>query len=253
MPDRVGAQQPVSGLVGTVLTLPGPTAAELLAEPFDVVWIDMEHAPLGPLDMQEMVIGAQAAGARAFVRLAPLEEGLIAQALDAGADGVVVADVRSAATVAGVRARMLHPPHGTRGWGPRRLALRGRSGARAARAPSLWIQVEHPDGIDAAPAMAAVSGVEAVVIGTADLSHALGTPLDVNSAEMCSAIASVREAAIVAGARLGLAGAVDTVSAASLADVSILIHGTDARLCAAAVDSASQRLRALMERTAVRG
>jgi 2-keto-3-deoxy-L-rhamnonate aldolase RhmA len=33
-------------LLGTVLTLPGVVLAELLAEPLDFVWIDLEHGAL---------------------------------------------------------------------------------------------------------------------------------------------------------------------------------------------------------------
>jgi hypothetical protein len=50
-------------LTGTVLTLPGATAAEILAQPFDLVWVDLEHGALGPLDAQEMILGPQAARA----------------------------------------------------------------------------------------------------------------------------------------------------------------------------------------------
>src|SRR5918997_4298369 len=112
--------------VGTVLTLPGATAAELLAEPFDVVWVDLEHAALGPLDAQEMILGAQAAGAFALVRLPNGAHDLMAKMLDAGADGVVLASVDGPEEAAAAVARVLHPPDGRRGWGPRRLALRRR-------------------------------------------------------------------------------------------------------------------------------
>ena len=84
-----------SRLVGTVLTLPGAVTAELLAEPFDLVWIDLEHGALGRGEAQDMILGAQAAGALAFVRLAmPDADGLVGAMLDAGADGIVAADVR---------------------------------------------------------------------------------------------------------------------------------------------------------------
>ena len=49
--------------VGTVLSVPGALYAELLARHFDFVWIDLEHGALGPAEMQEAVIGVQAAGA----------------------------------------------------------------------------------------------------------------------------------------------------------------------------------------------
>jgi 2-keto-3-deoxy-L-rhamnonate aldolase RhmA len=54
------------------------------------VWIDLEHGALGPLDAQEMILGAQAAGTFALVRLPADAHALMATMLDAGADGVVI-------------------------------------------------------------------------------------------------------------------------------------------------------------------
>jgi 4-hydroxy-2-oxoheptanedioate aldolase len=229
-------------LTGTVLTLPGATAAELLAEPFDVVWIDLEHGALSPLDAQEMILGAQAAGTYALVRLPADAGSLIGTMLDAGADGVVIADVPDAATAAAAVGRALHPPDGTRGWGPRRLTLRGRgAGGRPAK-PTLWAQIESAQGVAAAPEIAAIPGIDVLAVGTADLSFALGAPLDVAHPQVVESIDAVRRAADGAGVPLAIAGALENVSDAG---ASILVHSTDARLCAAAVDSAAAWLREL--------
>src|SRR5580658_2860945 len=84
-------------LIGTVLTLPGAVTAELFSEPLDVVWIDLEHGALGRAEAQEMILGAQAASTLALVRLGHADAaGLVGPMLDAGADGIVAADVRSA-------------------------------------------------------------------------------------------------------------------------------------------------------------
>jgi 2-keto-3-deoxy-L-rhamnonate aldolase RhmA len=234
-------------LVGTVLTLPGVTAAELLAEPFDVVWIDLEHAALSRLDAQEMIIGVQAAGTRAFVRLPATAHELMTPILDAGADGIVLADVTDAVTVAAAVTAMAHPPAGTRGWGPRRLSLRGRPSADALPRPALWVQIESVAGIERIDDIVATPGIDAIVVGTADLSFSLGAPLDPGSAALADAIATVERASREANVTFGLAGALDGVPAAFRAGVSILVHSTDARLCAGAVDAAASGLRADLE------
>jgi 4-hydroxy-2-oxoheptanedioate aldolase len=231
-------------LGGTVLTLPGATAAELLAEPFDLVWIDLEHGALGPLDAQEMILGAQAAGTFALVRLPADAHALMTAMLDAGADGVVLADVRDPLTAAAAIAKVAHPPNGTRGWGPRRVALRRRStGGRLPR-PSVWMQIESAAGVAGADEIAALAGVDAVVVGTADLSFSIGAPLDTWAPELLEAVDAVRRASVAAGVALGIAGALDALPADACAGASILVHSTDARLCADAVDRAADWLRA---------
>jgi 2-keto-3-deoxy-L-rhamnonate aldolase RhmA len=248
VPDSLEARL-ASGapLVGTVLTLPGATAAELLAEPFDLVWVDLEHGALGPLDAQEMMLGAQATGAFVLARLPAGAHPLMTQMLDAGADGLVLADVASAAVVSRVMERTSHPPHGTRGWGPRRLSMRNRSIDRTSAKPSIWVQLESSIGIDNIDEILAVPGVNAAVVGTADLSFALGTPLDTNAPGLIDAVDRVHRACGVAGVAFGVAGALTTAAPELYARASILVHSTDARLCANAVDSAAAWMRSALD------
>jgi 4-hydroxy-2-oxoheptanedioate aldolase len=234
-------------LAGTVLTLPGATAAELLAEPFDVVWVDLEHGALGPLDAQEMILGAQAAGTYALVRLPADAHGLMTAMLDAGADGVVLADVSDPRTAVAAIDKAAHPPDGTRGWGPRRLTLRQRGTGRRPPRPSVWVQIESAAGVDSAAAIAAVPRLDAVVVGTADLSFSLGTPLDTHAPELLAAVEGVRRASVATGVALGIAGALDTTPRAAYAGATILVHSTDARLCAEAVDRSAAWLRAVVD------
>jgi 2-keto-3-deoxy-L-rhamnonate aldolase RhmA len=232
-----------SPLTGTVLTLPGATAAELLAEPFDLVWIDLEHAALGPLDAQEMILGAQAAHAYVLVRIPAGASALMTVMLDAGADGIVLADVTDGADAATATERVLHPPDGVRGWGPRRLTLRGRSRKGGGMSPSIWAQIESATAVDRAGEIAAVAGIDALVVGTADLSFSLGVPLDGAAPELSTAIAAVRTASAAAGAALGVAGAIDQMPPTAYAGASVLVHSTDARICARAVDETASWLR----------
>jgi 4-hydroxy-2-oxoheptanedioate aldolase len=239
---RVERREP---LTGTVLTLPGATAAELLAEPFDLVWVDLEHGALGRHEVQEMVLGAQAVGTAALVRLPADDHGAIGAVLDAGADGVVLAAVDSAmVAAAGVAATVL-PPLGERGYGPRRAGLRGRSAPRPAWQPSVWVQIETAAGVAAAREIAAIDGVDALVVGTADLSFALGVPLDFAAPELTSAVSLVRDAATAAGRAFGVAGALLDAPRALTTGAQVLVHSTDARLCASAVDGAALRLHTL--------
>jgi 2-keto-3-deoxy-L-rhamnonate aldolase RhmA len=241
--DAVRAGHP---LTGTVLTLPGVTSAELIAEAFDVVWIDLEHGALGAREAQEMVIGSQAAGAFALARLPADAHALMTAVLDAGADGVVLADVDDASVAAAAVDRVLHPPAGNRGWGPRRLTLRHRSAHRTPARPSVWVQIESARGVERARDIAGVEGIDAIVVGTADLSFSVGTPLDTHAPQLVDAVGHVAAAARQAGTAFGVAGALDAAPPELYADATILVHATDARLCAAAVDEAARWLRTVI-------
>jgi 2-keto-3-deoxy-L-rhamnonate aldolase RhmA len=221
--------------VGTVLSLPGAFYAELLARHFDFVWIDLEHAALGPAEMQEAVIGVQAAGAAALVRI-PVDAPF-SPSLDAGADGIVVPRVRSAREAEAIARRLRHAPEGVRGYGPRRLAVWPR-----AQQPTCAVQIEDLAGVHASQAIAEVDGVDALVVGVADLSFELGEPLVLDAPPLRSAIDAVCGAASEAGVRFGLAGL--PVEAAAGADADLVVVSSDVRLLdgalAAAADAARQ-------------
>jgi 4-hydroxy-2-oxoheptanedioate aldolase len=234
-------------MTATVLNLPGAGLAELLAEPFDLVWIDLEHGALGRRDAQEMIVGAQAAGTYALVRLPADAAGEMTAVLDAGVDGVVIADVDAPETAAAVVERLNHPPAGSRGWGPRRLALRGRHGDGAPPSPSLWVQIESGRGVERAGEIAAVAGIDVLCVGTADLSFSLGKPLELDDAALVEAVAAVRAAAAEAGLAFALAGALERAPRELIEGASILVHSTDAKLCAEAVDTAAAWMRGVLD------
>lgn len=241
-----GTHVPRLPLIGTVLTLPGAVTAELLAEPFDVVWIDLEHGALGRGQAQEMILGAQAASTLALVRLAiPDAEGLAGPMLDAGADGIVAADVRSAGQAEWFADLMRYPPKGRRGYGPRRSELRGRTRDDERDSPLLWAQIESQEGVAAAEQIALTRGLDALVVGIADLCIDLGVPIGLNSAHLHDALRAVSTAADHVGVRFGLAGPLQPAEqlAAPFHAATVLVHSTDARLCAATVDSVASALR----------
>jgi 4-hydroxy-2-oxoheptanedioate aldolase len=187
---------------GTVLSLPGAVVAELVARHFDVVWIDLEHGALSVRDVQDAVIAVQGSGAEALVRM-PLGAA-VAPVLDAGADGVVVPRVESVEQAARAVACLHLAPTGTRGYGPRRLAIRP-----LGQPPACVVQIETMQGVEHADAIAQTPGVDAVVVGCADLTHELGAPLCFDSVGLRAAMDAVGDAAIAAGVVFGVAGLPD--------------------------------------------
>lgn len=232
-------------LVGTVLALPGAPVAELAAAPFDLVWIDLEHGALDVAQMQELTLAAQAAGTAALVRVPRWDWDRLPAALDAGVDGIVVPCVERAEQGESVVARLRHPPRGRRGFGPRRAGSYGRAPAAE---PACLLQVESPAGVAAAAELAGVPGVDGLVVGSSDLSVALGAPQDLAFPPLREAVAAVREAARDAGVAFGLAGGGTAAALAHLAgpNARLLVHSTDIRFFAHAMDGAAADLRAAL-------
>lgn len=235
---QVGAAQ-----IGTVLTLRGAVTAELFADAFDFIWIDLEHAALSHGDMQDMILGAQAASTAAFVRLPRDAYASMTVALDAGADGIVLADVPDARSVALVLDRVSHPPQGTRGWGPRRSSLRRRHDVTLPTEPQIWAQIESPAAVAAADEIAGCPGLGALIVGTADLTLTLGIPQRFGADELRDAIREIQRAATRAGKRFGVAGPLTTMPSGLLDGAHYLCHSTDARMAAVAADDAAAQLR----------
>lgn len=226
-------------LVGTVLTLPSVQLAELAAEPLDLVWLDLEHGALDVGDVPSLAVAARAAGAAAFVRLPRADAAGLAAVLDSGVDGVVAPCVESAAEARRLVERLHHPPRGSRGFASRRAQRYGRAGAPD---PLCLAQVESEAGVASAGEIAAVEGVDALVVGVADLELDLG--LDPRAA-----IAEVQEAAGAQGVVSGIAGPSDACRLLELAAgrSTLLICSADVRLYAEAIDAAVAPLRATVE------
>ena len=74
-------------------------------------------------------------------------------------------------------------------------------------------------------------GVDAIVVGCADLTHDLGAPLCFGSEELLASLAAVRRAAEAAGVVFGVAGLPDATVAGG---AGLVITGSDLRLVAAA-------------------
>jgi 2-keto-3-deoxy-L-rhamnonate aldolase RhmA len=227
-------------LLGTVLTVPSVVLAELVAEPLDFVWLDLEHGALGVRDVAPLAVAARAAGAAAFARLPGASAAALEAVLDAGVDGVVAPKVESALDAEGLVDGLRHPPSGSRGYAARRAQGYGRAAHQVE--PLLLAQIESPAGVAAASEIAAVDGVDALVVGCADLALSFdGLPRE--------AIADVQAAAAANEIASGIAGPDDPELLLELAgsESTLLVCSADVRLYARAVDAAVrevQRVRA---------
>ena len=118
-----------------------------------------------------------------------------------------------------------------------------RSGTPTTATCGCTVQIESPAGVDAAAEIAAVDGVDALVVGCSDLSLELDVPQDLESRPLRAAVAAVAAAAAGAGVRFGVAASGDPVVVAVLAErADLLVYSADARIYSAAVDAAARAL-----------
>jgi len=243
-------------LLGTLLTLPSPEIAEIMAAAgFDWLFIDMEHGLLDFAAVQRMV-QAVAPSCPCIVRVPNNEPILIAKALDTGADGIIVPHVSTAAEArAAVRAAK-YPPAGERSIGVARAqGYGGRLREAIARDNDETVvvaQVEHVDGVAHIGEIVSVPGVSAVFIGPFDLSASLGKPGEIGAPDVQQAIGTV----VASCAAKSLACGIfvvdgDAASRAFAAGHSLVCATTDTLLLA----DAAGRLRSAAPRngSAVRG
>jgi 2-keto-3-deoxy-L-rhamnonate aldolase RhmA len=151
------------------------------ASSHDAIYLDFQH---GPMDMEGAASIFQAAlhaGLTALARLSHLDPALIGRVCDAGAHGVMLADVRDADTARALVSAALLAPAGNRSLGlpvdPRFRGLTGRALMEEINRSTLLIaMIETEDGIGQAQSIADVRGIDALMIGSADLTAAMGIP-----------------------------------------------------------------------------
>jgi 4-hydroxy-2-oxoheptanedioate aldolase len=231
-------------LAGTVLTVGDLSLAQLAATPFDFVWIDLEHGALTVRDVQQLAIAAAAADSATLVRLPHARSERLQAVLDAGVDGIVAPRVRCADEAAELADRMRHPPAGSRGFAHRRWNGWGRADDEAVT-PACIVQIESREAVAAASEIAAVPGVDALVLGPADLALDLGVPAALDGPEMGSAISAVQRAADEAGIVAGIAagGDADVLGRALGGRFTFLVYSADVRLYAEATAAAATTAR----------
>jgi 4-hydroxy-2-oxoheptanedioate aldolase len=193
---------------GLALTIPDPFVAELLAaQQCDFVLVDMEHAPLTMDHVQNMVMALRGADASVLVRVPSTDAGTIGQALDVGAQGVVVPDITSAADARDAVAAAFYPPRGCRGVGPRRagrLPERSPYLGRANDEVCVILMIESPSGVSHVDEIVRVEGVSGILVGAADLAATMGHLGEPAHHDVVAAVRRIGRACVDAGVPYGM-------------------------------------------------
>jgi 2-keto-3-deoxy-L-rhamnonate aldolase RhmA len=210
MRDALRAGDPV---VGTWASLADPTVAELLAPEADFVMLDTEHTPNSLETLTDCARAVDAAdGDGVPLARVPWNDPVrIKRVLDTGVAGVMVPMVETAAEAEAAVAACRYPPEGDRGIATARASGYGRRFEsyveEANEATLTLLQVETRAGVENAPDIAAVDGVDALFVGPADLSANLGVFGEWDHPDLVDAIGRVLAAGDSAGTPVGTLGA----------------------------------------------
>ena len=168
---------------------------------YDAVWLDQEHVGLTIPQIEEGARAARGVGLDSFVRLTATDYATVMRPLEAGAGGIMAAQVRSAAEAAQVVRWAKFHPQGLRGING--SGVDGRFGTmpmpeylqKANEEVFVAIQIEHIDAVNDVEKIAALKHVDVLFIGPADLSQSMGLVASWDHPEIWAAIERVAKAA----------------------------------------------------------
>jgi 4-hydroxy-2-oxoheptanedioate aldolase len=162
------------------LVHPVPIQLFGLAGGYDGFWLDAEHAGISTEQITMAALVGRAVGLGSFVRMPLTNYAAVTQALESGVDGVMAAQVNSAAEAETFLRWAKFAPRGVRGLNTQGADAHFTRKTQielahdANRDHFVAIQIETLGALDEAERIAAIDGVDLLFIGPADLSQALG-------------------------------------------------------------------------------
>lgn len=147
---------------------------------FHGVWFDMEHVGLSTEQLEISTLACRAYGLDSFCRVAPTDYATVTRCLEAGAGGVMAAQIFTAEQAEQFVQWAKFAPRGCRGLNTGGVDARftmmpaAEFTAKANAETFVLIQIETLSSVEQCEEIAAIDGVDALFIGPADLSQSLG-------------------------------------------------------------------------------
>lgn len=241
--------------IGLWHSLADPYAAEICAgSGFDYLTLDAEHAPT---DLRHLLHTLQAVApysTHPVVRVPHGDPVFIKQVLEIGATTLIVPQVDSAEQAKGLVRAMRYPPHGIRGFG----AALGRSSRwtrytdyvkQADEQLCLIVQAETVTAIEHLEEIAAVEGVDGVMIGPGDLSASMGYAGQLSHPDVVGTINQAIKRIRATGKAAGILCADETLSRHYIEQgVTFAAVGVDTFLLAGSTKALADRFHAIVDK-----
>jgi len=177
----------------------------LAAAGFDWAFIDTEHGNFDLETVNDVCRVARLAGLCPVVRVADLQYSLVARALDSGAQGIIFPRMEDPKLLETALSWTKFPPAGVRGYGlvASQTDYEAHSFSEVidhVNENTLTVlQIESRRAVEAREEILSVPGIDAVMIGPADLSISMGVPGDFQHPTMVEAMEAIRDTCIRRG------------------------------------------------------
>ena len=178
----------------------------------DFLFIDMEHGAASVQEATQICIAGLPAGMPAIVRVCAGAIDEATRLLDNGALGIVMPHVDTAKQAQRIADAFHYPPAGTRSWGgpPPIYGYMPPPVAEAQKAVNdeilTVVMIESPEAVENASDIAAVDGIDVLLIGSFDLTTALGIAGQMDHRKLIEAYEEVGKACAKHGKVLGMGG-----------------------------------------------
>lgn len=214
-PNLMKAKMQAGGLaVGMILRMVSSVQIAAVAKSagFDCLYIDLEHCSFTLDQVGQICMTATALGVTPLVRVPGHDPATISRTLETGAQGIIVPHLETRAEAEAVVRAATFPPLGNRsllGLNPHTLFRVGPAAEtmRQMNAATLVVaMIESGTAVDNADAIAAVAGLDMLLVGTNDLCNALGIPGQLDHPLVREAYMKVAAACARHGKHLGVGG-----------------------------------------------
>lgn len=179
---------------------------------FDWLFIDLEHNSMSIETASELSVGSLDAGIAPLVRVPENQYWMATRALDGGAQGIVMPHVDTVEQAREVVRQLRYPPVGRRSISSMQVHVNFRSMPVGKLTKQLdedfliAVMLETEASIENCEAIAAVDGIDVVMIGGNDLCLDMGIPGDVMNPRVVKAFERVAAACKKHGRHAGLGG-----------------------------------------------
>ncbi len=226
---------------------------------YHLIWMDLEHSAMSLDVCAQMSSMALSLGMTPIVRIPEREYGVIGRVLDGGALGIMTPRVETAEQAADLARACRFAPRGERSqigavpiFGMRKVPPPDHN-QLSDSAAMVIVLIETERGVANAAEIAAVPGVDVVMIGSNDLSADMGIPGDYRHPRMREAYRSGIEACAKHGKHFAAGGLRDAAYQRELRAAgacSMLFTGIDSEMIRDAIHSQMDWARAAVEASA---
>jgi 2-keto-3-deoxy-L-rhamnonate aldolase RhmA len=210
----------------------------------DFLMVDMEHGAHSFETLSDLAVAARAEKVGLLVRVPELARGYVSRALDCGVEGVMVPMISSVEEARRFVGWAKYPPLGERGL----ASSAGHTGYTSPKNVTDMMQqmnrntlaiaqMETRSAAENADGIAAVAGIDALLIGPNDLAVSLGKPGQLDCPEETAAIARIARAAAGAGKIFGMHAGADMLKRWTGDGLKLYMNSIDVTVLAAGFKS----------------